>query len=337
MPTAPHTAILLLNYNGRTLLEQYLPLLKNTSYPNKKIYVIDNGSTDDSTAFLKKAHPDITIVDNEKNLGYAAGYNKGLSGIEADYFILLNTDVEPTPGFIEPLVALMEEDATIGICQPKILSLTNRQQFEYAGGAGGWIDTLGYTFARGRLFDHCEEDQGQYDTDIEIFWASGACLLIRPALFRQLDGFYDHFFMYSEEVDLCWRARIAGFKIVACPRSTIYHRETPPFAASPQRIYYNFRNNLIMLQRNLPASRLLLLMPLRWLLNGLTLLGFLIQGRPVAAGKIFSAHIGFLKWFFFVKGSSTPQKKSPFPTWGQPTKDPRPFNIFSSAKEPSDN
>ena len=242
MQTEPGIALVLLNYNGKQYLQANLPFIKNLNYRNKKIYVVDNNSEDDSVNFIQSNYPDITLIRNNANLGYAAGYNRGLFSIERDYFVLLNTDVEVTEDFIDPIIQLMEADKSIAVCQPKILSLSQKSRFEYAGAAGGWIDMFGFTFARGRVFDEYEADGGQFDDSCKIFWASGACMVIRSRVFKQLRGFYEHFFMYFEEVDFCWRLQCAGYKIVFCPQSVVYHRDTDKLLLqSSQRLYYLFR------------------------------------------------------------------------------------------------
>ncbi|MBO9203296.1 MULTISPECIES: glycosyltransferase family 2 protein [Niastella] len=305
----PHVAIVLLNYNGKHYLEQNLGFVQQCSYPNKKVYLIDNGSTDDSLAFAQAYHPDVRIIRNSTNLGYAAGYNAGLAQITADYFVLLNTDVEVTPQFLEPVITLMEGDAAIGICQPRILSSTNRTQFEYAGGAGGFIDALGITFARGRVFDVQEQDNGQYDDNTAIFWASGACLIIKASLFSTLHGFYGYYFMYSEEVDLCWRAQALGFKVYACPKSIVYHRETTRLTDQPaDRLYYIFRNNYVMLHRNLPLLSACTILPARFVLNKAAFIHLLFIGRFAHAGSIIKATLHYLKWALFTKKERIPQK-----------------------------
>ncbi|OQP45957.1 hypothetical protein A4D02_32720 [Niastella koreensis] len=305
----PQVAIVLLNYNGKNYLEQNLGFVQQCSYPNKAIYIIDNGSTDDSLAFVKANYPAVHIICNKENLGYAAGYNAGLAHIMADYFVLLNTDVEVTPHFLQPVIELMEADAGIGICQPKILSGTNRNRFEYAGGAGGFIDALGFTFTRGRLFDYQEPDNGQYDQNEHIFWASGACLIIKAFVFTALQGFYGYFFMYSEEVDLCWRAQTLGFKVYACPKSVVYHRETTRLTDQPaDRMYYIFRNNYVMLHRNLPWLSAITVLPARFALNKIAFFHLLFIGRFAHAGSIIKATFHYWKWALFTQKERTPKK-----------------------------
>jgi GT2 family glycosyltransferase len=307
----PSIAIVLLNYNGKEILERNLPFILRVSYTNKRIAVIDNASSDASVSFLRNNYPGIQLIELTSNKGYAGGYNEGLQQIDTDYFILLNTDVEVTPGFIEPLLKTMLTRAEAGICQPKILSLENRHMFEYAGAAGGYIDKYGYTFARGRILDHAEEDTGQYDNDLEIFWASGACFMIKASLFRQLNGFYDYYFMYAEEVDLCWRAQLLHQKILSCCTSVVYHKETVDFAEqSPKRIYYVFRNNLIMLFRNLTLADKIWMIPCRLFLNLAASFHFLARGYPKKSWLIIQSLFAAFKWFLFVKKVPVRNKKN---------------------------
>jgi GT2 family glycosyltransferase len=310
MNNQPLIAIVLLNYNGKELLERNLPFLVQTSYTNKKLVVIDNCSTDGSVTFLEKNYPLIKIVELTENKGYSGGYNEGLKDIDADYFILLNTDVEVSPGFIEPMIQLMNENPGIEICQPKILSLEHPSMFEYAGAGGGYIDKYGYTFARGRILDDGEEDKGQYDQNREIFWASGACLLVKTTLFRELNGFYDYYFMYAEEVDLCWRAQLAGKKIYYCFASVVYHKETTKFIhQSPRRIYHVFRNNLVLLMRNLTLRDKLFVIPVRIFLNIAASFLFLIKGHFYKSLLVTRSVFAAFKWALFIKKEKVTNKK----------------------------
>lgn len=300
MSNSPSVAIVLLNYNGKNYLERNIPFILQTTYSNKQIVVIDNASTDDSILFLKEKYPEIQIIGFTNNLGYAGGYNEGLKKIEADYYILLNTDVEVTPRFIEPLINLMQSNNEIAICQPKILSLEHRFQFEYAGAAGGFMDKYGYTFARGRILDQFENDNGQYDNDCEIFWAGGACFAIKASVFHELNGFYEYFFMYFEEVDLCWRAQLAGYKVWFTHQSVIYHKETNQFIKqSPKRIHYVFRNNFICLLRNLPVKSKISIVPARIALNLLASFVFLLKGHIGKSLVVIKSLFSTLGWILF--------------------------------------
>ena len=312
MHSQPRIALVLLNYNGKEYLQQNLPFIKSTIYINKTIYVIDNNSIDDSISYLESQHSDIIIIRNPKNLGYAAGYNLGLSQIEAEYYILLNTDVEVTENFISPAIHLMESDKNIGICQPKVLSISRKHYFEYAGGAGGWIDSLGYTFTRGRIFDSYEEDIGQFNDNCPIFWATGACMIIRSSLFKKLEGFYEYYFMYCEEVDFCWRAHAEGYTVAFCGQSIVYHKETERLLhQSPTRLYYLFRNNLIMLHRNLPTFAAIWTIPARLILNMISVVYFIRKGHLRICLRTVLAHFDYLKWVIVSRDPSTKNKRKP--------------------------
>lgn len=295
----PKCAIVILNWNGRNFLEQFLPSVRRSTYGNYELVVADNNSTDDSISFLNQNFPSACIIHLAENFGFAKGYNEALKQVDADYFILLNSDVEVTPGWIEPMVELLENNATIAACQPKILSFHNKKMFEYAGAAGGWIDKHGYPFSRGRVFDVCEEDRGQYDQSEPIFWASGACLFIRASVFRRMNGFDDFFFAHQEEIDLCWRIQLAGYKIYSCPSSVVYHvgGGTLPKGNST-KTFLNFRNNLIMLSKNVPAAKKTWLMPYRILLDMIAAFRELLSGDAGYFRAVMKAHCAFVKWRF---------------------------------------
>ncbi|MFK7807986.1 MAG: bifunctional riboflavin kinase/FAD synthetase [Saprospiraceae bacterium] len=288
--------IVILNYNGRKWLEQFLPSVLATSYSNTTIYVADNGSTDDSLSFLSKNYPTVQTIVMTENHGFAGGYNNALAQIEnEDYFVLLNSDVEVTPQWIDPIIHLMEKDQQIAACQPKILSYKNKAMFEHAGAAGGWIDHLGYPFCRGRVFNVTETDEGQYDDQSEIFWASGAAMFIRSGLYKKLGGFDASFFAHMEEIDLCWRIKRAGYKIMAVPESVVYHVGGGTLDYhNPRKVFLNFRNGLTMLLKNESRSKLLWLLPLRLVLDGLAALLFLTEGKWKNIWAIVRAH-----WAFF--------------------------------------
>jgi GT2 family glycosyltransferase len=256
--TLPKVSVVILNYNGKSWLKKFLPeVIACSSYPYVEIVVADNASTDDSVAFLKKEFPDIRIIRNEANTGYAGGYNEALKKIDSDYYILLNSDVLVTEKWIEPVIQFMQKDTWMAACQPKILSYHDKNYFEYAGAAGGFIDKYGYPFCRGRLFDACERDHGQYNESGEIFWASGACLFIKADLFHQAGGLDTDFFAHMEEIDLCWRLKNFGYKIGYCAESTVYHVGGGTLKkSSPHKTYLNFRNNRALLHKNLPAAEL---------------------------------------------------------------------------------
>lgn len=265
----PSVAVVILNYNGRKILEQFLPSVVANSNSHA-IVIIDNQSTDDSVAFIQKNYPSIQIIQLDKNYGYSKGYNLGLEQISADYFILLNSDVEVTPNWIDPVIVLMEKNLSMAVCQPKIKSYVDRSSFEYAGAGGGYIDYLGYPFCRGRLFSEVEKDTHQYDDQQDIFWASGACFFIKSFLFKEMDGFDPDFFAHMEEIDLCWRLKSKGYRITYCPDSTIYHLGGGTLSqTSPKKMYLNFRNSLWMLAKNLPYRQLFYKIPIRFLMDGL--------------------------------------------------------------------
>ena len=310
MSYQPSVAIVLLNYNGLELLEKNIPFLLSATYSNKQVVIIDNASTDKSVCLIKEKYPSIFLIELSENNGYAAGYNKGLKLVSADFYILLNTDVQVTPGFIEPLINTFHQNPGAGACQPKILSLEQRDRFEYAGAAGGFIDRYGYTFARGRILNYSETDTGQYEKDSEIFWAGGACFAIKASLFWQLKGFYDYYFMYSEEVDLCWRIQLADKQVFYCRSSIVYHRETVKFAnQSASRVYLVFRNNLIMLLRNLTWRDKLVIIPVRVVLNIVAAFYFLFKGYFKKSLLIVQSLFAAFKWALFVKKEKNNCKK----------------------------
>lgn len=305
---SPKVSIVILNWNGRNYLEQFLPSVLATTYANYEVIVADNGSTDDSIAFLEKQYPGIRLIRFDANLGFARGYNEALRQVETDYYILLNSDVEVMPGWLEPMVQLLETDKTIAACQPKLLSYHHKNRFEYAGAAGGWLDKYGYPFAKGRVFDITEEDKGQYDQSEPIFWASGAALFIRPAVFHEVNGFDEYFFAHQEEIDLCWRLQLAGHKIYSCPASVVYHvgGGTLPRGNS-LKTYLNFRNNRIMLSKNLPFSKKIWIMPARNFLDAVSAWKGLLTGDGGYFVAIIRAQLAFIKWWLFHR------KKSVFP------------------------
>jgi GT2 family glycosyltransferase len=266
--------------------------------------------------FLQIHYPTIRIIKNPSNEGFAKGYNTALKQIEADYYLLLNSDVEVTPGFIEPLVDLLEKDSKIGACQPKILDWNKRTHFEYAGAAGGWIDSLGYPFCKGRIFDHLEEDNGQFDNPEAIFWASGAALFIRSKLFLALGGFDESFFAHMEEIDLCWRIQLYGYQVYVCPTSLVYHVGGGTLPKGNQRkVFLNFRNNLIMLYKNLPWNELVWKIPFRFLLDAVSAWKNLLAGQLPYFRAVGKAHFAFFLWTIThkrTKYSRTIQKRTLF-------------------------
>jgi GT2 family glycosyltransferase len=252
----PKVAVVILNWNGKKFLEKFLPSVLSTLPNYAKLYVADNASTDDSIALLKETFPTIKLVENPDNEGYAKGYNDALERIKADYYILLNSDVEVTKNWIEPIIDIMERDDQIAVCQPKLRDYNLRDKFEYAGAGGGFIDKYGYPFCRGRIFQKVEYDEMQYNETADVFWASGACMFVRSNTFWELEGFDPDFFAHMEEIDFCWRAKNKGYRIVCVPQSTVFHvgGGTLP-SNSSFKTFLNFRNNLFLLFKNLETKR----------------------------------------------------------------------------------
>lgn len=309
--TLPSVAIVILNWNGKHYLEQFLPSVLQTNYGNYTVYVADNASTDDSISFLEHHYPQVAIIPLRKNFGFAKGYNEALKQLKADYYLLLNSDVEVTPGWINPMINLLEEKEIHAACSPKLLNFHQRNFFDYAGGAGGWIDLYGYPFARGRVFDQCEEDKGQYDNTAEIFWGSGAALLIKSRVYHLMSGFDDFFFAHQEEIDLCWRIRHTGYKIFSCPASVVYHvgGGTLPKGNS-LKTFLNFRNNQILMAKNLSWSEKWWKIPFRLALDQVSAFKGLLSGEGGYFVAIMRAHLAFLRWILFEpKQNSTRKKK----------------------------
>jgi len=296
----PSVAVVILNWNGRHYLQQFLPSVIASVYPNLQIVVADNASTDDSVAFVANHFPEVKLMELPQNHGFAKGYNEALKRVTADYYILLNSDVAVTPNWIKPIIELLERDDQYAACQPKILSYKNKNLFEYAGAAGGWLDSFGYPFARGRIFDDCEADHGQYNTTEEVFWASGAALFIKSTAFHQVQGFDASFFAHQEEIDLCWRLQLAGKKIFCCPQSVVYHvgGGTLPHGNS-RKTFLNFRNNQMMLYKNLPWSEKWWKIPYRLLLDNLSALKGLLAGDGGYFVAIIKAHLAFFYQVLF--------------------------------------
>lgn len=296
MASSSSVAVVILNWNGRHFLEKFLPSVTGSSFENLSIIVADNASTDDSVSFLQNNYPEIKILLNASNEGFAKGYNTALKQVATDYYILLNSDVEVSKGWIEPVISLMESDQKIAVCQPKILSFENKNKFEYAGASGGWIDKFGYPFSRGRVFDFCENDKGQYDDTAEIFWASGAAFFIRSSVYHELSGFDESFFAHQEEIDLCWRIQRTGYKIFVVPSSVVYHvgGGTLPMG-DKRKVYLNFRNNLKMLAKNLTASEKLWKIPFRIFLDNVAALQGLAKGNASTFKAVQKAHFDFIR------------------------------------------
>ncbi len=284
-------AIAILNWNGRHWLQKFLPSVLAYS-ANAKIYVIDNNSTDNSVTFLNLNFPQVNIIRNKENFGFAKGYNEGLKLISEEIYCLLNSDVEVTENWLQPLVELFNSDKKIAVAQPKILDYNNKDYFEFAGAAGGFIDNLGFPFCRGRVFFHLEKDENQYDDSCEIFWATGACFFIRREAFLLENGFDDYFFAHMEEIDLCWRLKNADRKIFYCSESKVYHVGGGTLNINnPQKTYLNFRNNLLMLIKNLPSQKLFTILFFRLCLDGIAAIQFLFSNGFGHFFAVFKAHI----------------------------------------------
>ncbi|MEE4197018.1 MAG: glycosyltransferase family 2 protein [Bacteroidales bacterium] len=288
------TAVVILNWNGKNFLQQFLPNIINyTTIQDTRIIIADNHSTDDSIAFLNQHFPTLELIRLDKNYGFAGGYNQALHQVKAKYYVLLNSDIEVTEGWLKPLIELMDSDEKIAACQPKIKAFDHKQTFEYAGASGGFIDKYGYPFCRGRILDTLEKDNGQYNDVREIFWATGACMVVRANLFHQVGGFDDDFFAHMEEIDLCWRLKNSGYKIVVQPASEVFHVGGGTLPASPFKLYLNYRNNLFLLYKNLPKGKLLRTLFPRMIFDGLSAMIYLLKfsfRNFTAVGK---AHIHF--------------------------------------------
>jgi hypothetical protein len=290
-------AVVILNWNGVQLLEQFLPSVVAYSQ-EASIYIADNASTDNSIQFIKDNYPEIKIIVNDANYGFAQGYNEALKHIDADYYALVNSDIEVTENWLKPIFSLFENEPKTAIIQPKILDYKNKSYFEYAGAAGGYIDQFGYPYCRGRLFDTIEEDRGQYNDFQEIFWASGACFFIRSAVYQELDGFDEDFFAHQEEIDLCWRAKNKGYTIKYNYKSVVFHVGGATLEmGNPKKTYLNFRNSLLMLTKNLPKEKLYFVLFLRMILDGIAGVQFIFKGKFSHFTAILKAHFAFYSLF----------------------------------------
>jgi GT2 family glycosyltransferase len=289
------TAVVILNYNGEKLLKQFLPSVIQNS-PQAEVIVADNGSTDGSLDLMAREFPNVRVIKLDSNYGFCGGYNRALQQVEADYFVLLNSDVEVTAQWLTPMIHLLDSDTTIAAVQPKVLSYYNRNQFEYAGAGGGFIDSLGYPFCRGRIFQRIEEDRAQYNDEIPIFWSTGACMMIRSKAYREFKGLDEDFFAHMEEIDLCWKLHRANQKVYYCGLSTVYHVGAGTLGyGSPRKTYLNFRNGLSLLFKHLDTIELLYKLPARILLDWVAAGSFLLQGHPGNFGAVFKAHLHFVR------------------------------------------
>ncbi len=276
----PQTAVVILNWNGKHLLERFLPGIVAYTPESAELVIADNASDDDSVALLEEHYPQIRLIQLDKNYGYAGGYNRALEQVDAEYYVLLNSDMQVTDGWLQPCIDMMEEDHGVVAVQPKIRSLKQPDYFEHAGAAGGYLDKYGFPFCRGRIFQTVEKDEGQYDDDVDIFWATGAALFVRAWAFHNAGGFDARFFAHMEEVDLCWRFHHLGYRVRYCPQSVLYHLGGGSLpSSSPRKTYLNFRNSLWMLAKNLPGRKFCKIILLRYALDEMAAFRFLIKGQ----------------------------------------------------------
>ena len=291
-------AIVILNWNGEKMLKEYLPSVLRYSRDEATVYVADNASTDDSLSLLRQHFPEVKLIVLDRNWGFAEGYNKALRQIEAEYYLLLNSDIEVTHHWLTPMIEYLDSHPDVAACQPKLLSMYDKDSFEYAGASGGFLDFYGYPFCRGRIFDTVEEDNGQYDNLTDVLWASGAALMLRSKDYWDVDGLDGRFFAHNEEIDLCWRLRIKGRRIVCVPESYVYHvgGGTLP-KGNPMKTFLNFRNNLTMLYKCLPEEDLKKVMRWRWWLDYIAAWEMLVLKRNVGDFKaVYRARKAFKQW-----------------------------------------
>lgn len=314
------TAVVILNWNGLRFLKMFLGnVISHTADEETTVYVADNGSTDGSAEWIMENHPAVKLIRLDINHGFAEGYNLALAGIEAKYFVLLNSDIEVTPGWLGPMIGFLDLNPDAASCQPKILSYNSRDRFEYAGAAGGFIDRLGYPLCRGRIFDRVEKDTGQYDDQADIFWSTGACMAVRSEAWKKCGGFDAGFFAHMEEIDLCWRFHNAGYRVSYIPQSAVYHVGGGTLSySSPFKTFLNFRNNLWLLYKNLPDDKLKSLLFKRRALDGMAAVFFLLKGQFRSTAAVWKAHM----WYYRNKcrlkqererasGSASPEKPLP--------------------------
>lgn len=303
----PSVAIAILNYNGLHLLQKYLPIVA-THHPHHDIYIIDNHSSDNSAAWIHQHFPDIHLIQHTQNFGFAKGYNEGLKHIHTDYYVLLNNDVRTTENWLSPILTFMEQNPDVAVCMPKLADDKNTDYFEYAGACGGFIDTLGYPFCRGRIFLSVEKDIHQYDDTREIFWASGACMIIKSKIFWEAGGFDNDFFAHMEEIDLCWRIKNLGYRIFVIPQSKVYHLGGGTLnKINPHKTYLNFRNSLLTLLKNHPPQKIFMKIFLRLVLDGIAGLKFLLEGHGKHTLSVIRAH-----WYVYKNGKKFWKKRQQF-------------------------
>lgn len=308
-------AVVILGWNGEKYLRDFLPsVVRFTSTELCEIIVADNCSTDGSVAFVKENYPQITVIQNKRNGGYAGGYNDALAQVESEYYVLLNQDIEVTEGWVEAVIAEMDKDKSIAAAQPKLRDYNKREYFEYAGACGGFVDSLGYAYCRGRVFDSIEKDEGQYDNVTDIFWASGACLFIRKDAYRRAGALDEDFFAHQEEIDLCWRLNNLGYRLISVPQSVVYHVGGGSLSYNnPRKAYLNFRNNLMMIFKNLPLWELTVKLPVRLMLDIVAAFQSIIRDKNfktfAAIGKAMFAFLQSLP-ALIVKRKAIENKKS---------------------------
>lgn len=296
-------SIVILNWNGISFLKKFFPeVVRTSNIPGVEVVVADNGSSDESVAWLKATYPEVKIVELDKNYGFTGGYNKALREVEAEYYLILNSDVNPTEGWLEPMIMLMDQRPEVAACMPKILSYNHPTYFEYAGAAGGFIDRFGFPFCRGRILSKVEQDTGQYNTQCEIFWATGACMMVRASTFKEAGGFDEFFFAHMEEIDLCWRLKNLGYTIMFVPDSTVYHvgGGTLP-NNNPRKLFFNYRNNLILLVKNLPSGLLVTTLFFRIFMDMASAIVFLLTGKVGFFTAIIKAYWDFYKHSIYYK------------------------------------
>lgn len=291
----PKVAVVILNFNTVDFLKQFLKYVVATNYSNLEVVFIDNASSDDSVAFVKQNFSDVKIIQLENNYGFTGGYNRGLKQVEADYYVLLNSDVEVDENWLQPLVDLAESDKNIAAIQPKILDYKNKSLFEYAGASGGFIDQYGFPFCRGRIFESIEQDLGQYNDIKQIFWATGAAMFVDAKLYHEIGGLDEDFFAHMEEIDFCWRIQNRGYKVMVCPESIVYHVGGGTLQkTNPRKTYYNFRNGLILLIKNLPTKKLIPIILMRLILDHIAAYRWLFQGKSKDFFAVAKAHRHFI-------------------------------------------
>ncbi|MFB6341974.1 glycosyltransferase family 2 protein [Saccharicrinis sp. FJH62] len=290
-------AVVILNWNGKALLEQFLPSVTKYSADKDTVVVVaDNGSTDDSVEFVKKTYPQVQILPLEENYGFALGYNKALEQVDAEFYVLLNSDVEVTKDWLKPLISFLDTHPEAAVCGPKILDYKDKTKFEYAGAAGGFIDKYAYPYCRGRMFNTVEKDEGQYDTNAECLWVSGACLVTRASVYKELGGLDERFFAHMEEIDFCWQVNNSGYKVVNIPESVIYHVGGASLAmGNPHKTFLNFRNSLLCMYKNTEKADWNKILFKRLILDGIAAVKFLFTDSPAHLMAVYRAHREFFK------------------------------------------